>query len=97
MKFHAGDFSLDNAPWLGRPVEVDGNQIETLIENDQCYTTQEIADILKISINLSINLLVKMKNVSFNLWKKHMAFLANPIPSFFFVEPPPPTSFEITL
>ena len=22
LKFHAGDFSLDNGPWLGRPVEV---------------------------------------------------------------------------
>ena len=32
-KFHAGDFSLDNAPQLGRPVEVDSNQIETIIEN----------------------------------------------------------------
>ena len=30
VKFHAGDFSLDNAPWLGRAVEVDSNQIETL-------------------------------------------------------------------
>ena len=26
-KFHAGDFSLDDSPWLGRPVEVDSNQI----------------------------------------------------------------------
>ena len=33
-KFHAGDFSLDNAPWSGRPVEVDSDQIETLIENN---------------------------------------------------------------
>ena len=47
--FHSGDFSLDNAPQSGRPVEVDSNQIETLIENNQCYTTREIADILKIS------------------------------------------------
>ena len=29
-KFHAGDFSLDDAPRSGRPVEVDSNQIETL-------------------------------------------------------------------
>ena len=36
VKFHAGDFSLDNAPRLGRPVEVDRDQIETLIENSQC-------------------------------------------------------------
>ena len=35
-KFHTGDFSLDNAPWSSRPVEVDSNQIETLIENNQC-------------------------------------------------------------
>ena len=29
-KFRAGDFSLDNAPPLGRPVEVDSHQIKTL-------------------------------------------------------------------
>ena len=34
-KFHAGDFSLDDAPTLGRAVEVDSNEIETLIENIQ--------------------------------------------------------------
>ena len=67
VKFRAGDFSLDDAPSSSRPVEVDSNQIETLIENDQCYTTWERADILKIS--KSIKLLVKMKNVSFILWK----------------------------
>ena len=37
LKFHAGDFSLDNVPQSGRPVEVDSDQIETLIENNQCY------------------------------------------------------------
>ena len=34
VNFRAGDFSLDNAPWLGRPVEVDSNQIETCIKNN---------------------------------------------------------------
>ena len=29
-KFHAGDFSLDDAPRLGRPVEVDSDEIEIL-------------------------------------------------------------------
>ena len=29
-KFYAGDFLLDDAPWLGRPVEVDDDQIKTL-------------------------------------------------------------------
>ena len=48
VKFCAGDFSLDDAPWSGRPVEVESNQIETLIENNQRYTMWEIADILTI-------------------------------------------------
>ena len=48
-KFHAGDSSPDDAPQSGRPVEVDSDQIKMLIENNQHYTTQEIADILKIS------------------------------------------------
>ena len=48
MKFCTRDFSLDNGPESGRPVEVDWDQTETLIENSQCYTMWEIADILKI-------------------------------------------------
>ena len=47
-KFHAIVFSLDDAPWLGRPVEVDSGQIDTLIGNNQRYTMQEITNILKI-------------------------------------------------
>ena len=62
-KFHAGDFSLHNDPWLGRLLEIDNDQTETLTENNQRYTTWEIANILKIS--KSIKLLVKMKNVSY--------------------------------
>ena len=50
-KFCAGGFSLDNAPWSGKPVEVDSDQIQTLIESNGCYTTREIAHILKISIS----------------------------------------------
>ena len=61
-KFHAGDFWLEDAPRSGGPVEVDSDQIKTLIENNQCYTMQERANILKIST--AIKLLVKMKNVS---------------------------------
>ena len=75
-KFHAGDFSLDGAPQLGRPVEVDSDQIETLTENNQCYTMREIADLLKIS--KSIKLLVKMKNVFFILWKKPCRLFGQP-------------------
>ena len=38
-KFLARDSSLDDAPQLGRQVEVDSDQTETLIENNQHYTT----------------------------------------------------------
>ena len=65
-KFHSGNFLLDNAPWLGRPVEVDSDEIETLTENGQRSALREIAEILEIS--KSTKLLVK--NVSFILWKK---------------------------
>ena len=49
VKFRAEDFSLDDAPWSGRPVEVNSDHIETIIENNQRFTMWEIADILKIS------------------------------------------------
>ena len=62
-KVRAGDFSLDVGPQSGKPIEVDSDQIETLIENNQHYTMWKNASILKIS--KSIKLLVKMKNVSF--------------------------------
>ena len=65
--FPAGNFSLDDASWSGRQVEVDSDQTETLIESSQHYTMWEIANVLKISN--SIKLLVKMKNVSFILRK----------------------------
>ena len=39
VKFHTGNFLLDDAPQSGRVVEVDNDQIKTLIENNQCYTT----------------------------------------------------------
>ena len=83
-KFHAGDFLLDNAPWSGRAVEVDSNQIKTLIENNQCDTMWEIPDILKIS--KSIKLLVKMKSMSYFTEKNQMDFLDNPIMLALFLE-----------
>ena len=76
VKFCTGDFSLDDgAPQSGRPVEIDSNQMETLIENNQHYTTGEIVYILKIS--KSTKLLVKMKNVSFILGKTKQTFWPN--------------------
>ena len=69
MKFCAGDFSLDNAPRLGRPVEVDSDQIETLTENNQRYTMREIAAILKISKSSTENHLHQLGYVHrFDVW-----------------------------
>ena len=73
-KFCAGDYSLGNAPPLGRPVEVESNQMETLIENNQYSTTEELAD----KISTSIKLLVKMKNMSFILWKNLNGIFGQP-------------------
>ena len=71
-KFPAGDFLLDDAPRSGRPVEVDRDQIETLIENNQCYTTREIADILKISKSSVENPLPQLGYVNhFDVWVPH--------------------------
>ena len=47
--FCAGDCLLDDAPRLGRPVEVDSDQIETLPKNNQCHAPWEIPGVLKIS------------------------------------------------
>ena len=68
MKFHAGDFSLDDAPWLVDQLKLT-DEIKTLIEDNQCYTTWEIADILQISI--SIKLLVKIKKGVFYFMEKN--------------------------
>ena len=71
-KFRAGDFLLDNAPQSGRPVEVDSHQIETLIENNQCYTTREIANILEISKSSTENHLHQLGCVNrFDVWVPH--------------------------
>ena len=60
---------LDDAPLSGRPVEVDSDQIETLTENNQHYTTQEIADILKISKSSAENHLHQFGHVHhFDVW-----------------------------
>ena len=77
VRFCAGDFSLDDAPQSGRPAEVDRDQIKTLIENNPCYTTQEVADILTIC--KSMMLLANLKNTSFILQKKTYELFLHPI------------------
>ena len=71
-KFHTGDFSLEDAPRSGRPVEVDSDQIETLIENSERYTTGEIANKLKISKSSIANHLYQLGYVHcFDVWVPH--------------------------
>ena len=69
LKFCSGGFLLDNVPRSGRPVELDTDQITTLNENNQCYTTWEMANILKIP--KSIKLLVKIKKYVFYFMQKN--------------------------
>ena len=65
-KFHGGNLSLDDAPQSGRLVEVNSDQIETLIENNQLYTMWEIADILKISKSSVENPLQQITGININ-------------------------------
>lgn len=37
FEVYAGDSSLYDAPWLSRPVELDSDHTETLIENNVLY------------------------------------------------------------
>ena len=71
-KFRIRDFSLADAPRSGTQVEVDSNQIGTLIENNQRYTIREIANILKISKSSAENHLHQLGYVHrFDVWVPH--------------------------
>ena len=67
-KLHARDFSLDDAPPWGRPLQVDSNKIKTLTESNQLSITWKKANKLK---NIQINkIVVENENVSLISWKK---------------------------
>ena len=69
------EVSLDDAPWSGKPAEIDSDQIETLIEKNQHYTMWEIADMLK---NMQINKVIGEKeNCVLFYGKSHRDFLAD--------------------
>ena len=74
----------------GRPVEADSDQMETLIENNQffffflennqCYTTREIADILKISKSSAENHSHQRGYVNrVDVWVPHKLSKKNPL------------------
>ena len=65
-------FVLEVSRWMGKPFGVDSDQIETFTENNQHYTTWDIANILKIP--KSIKLLVKIKICILFYEKTYMDF-----------------------
>ena len=73
-KFHPGDFSLDDAPWSGRPVEVDSDQVETLTEQSTIYHTQGSQHTQNIQIN---NFTGEIENRAFYFTEKTTDFLDN--------------------
>ena len=60
---------LDDALQSGRPVEADKDQIETITENNQRYTTQEVADITKSSVENHLHQLSYANR--FDVWVPH--------------------------
>ncbi|CAK9821561.1 Histone-lysine N-methyltransferase SETMAR [Anthophora retusa] len=48
-KFQDVDFSLNDEKRSGRPINIDKDQISSLIESNPHYTTREIAEMLRIS------------------------------------------------
>lgn len=71
-RFRSGDFNCADSLRSGRPTEVDDDQIKTLIENNQRYTTREIAEILKISNSTVFEHLKKLGCVNrLDVWVPH--------------------------
>ena len=61
---------------VGKPIEVNSDQMSTLTDNNQYYTTQEIAIILKIPT--SIKLLVKNEKCVFYFTEKTYRLFGQP-------------------
>ena len=74
-KFHVGDFLLDDAPWSGKSVELNGDKIKTLAENKHYYTMWGIANILKISKSSVESHLHQLGYVKyFDIWVPYLLF-----------------------
>ena len=63
-------FLTDDDPWSGRPVEVDSNQMETLIEDNQLMPSGT-ADTLKIPKSSVENNLSPWLFNQFDVWVSH--------------------------
>lgn len=70
-RFKNGDFNLEDQERLGRPSIVD-DQIATLIENNPCHTTRDIAEILYISHMNAVRHLEILGYVNrYDVWVPH--------------------------
>jgi len=72
-KFCPGDFSLNDNPWWGTPVEDESDQVKTLIEKNQHCTIWEIANILEISTSSMVNHLLSLVMLSILLFGFHVS------------------------
>ena len=69
VKLCAGAFLLGGAPRSDRPAEAHSGRTEALLENNQHYTTWEIAGIFKISKSNTENHLHDLSYVNhFEVW-----------------------------
>ena len=79
MKFHTGDFWLDDVPLSSRSVVDDSNQIQILIENNQHYTTEETPDVLKLfKSGIENNLHQLSYGNHFDVWVPHKLSVKKP-------------------
>lgn len=71
-RFRAGDFTLNDAPRSGRPIEVDDDKIMALIKSNPHYTTREIAEELNIHFTTVHDHLKKLGFTSkLDVWVPH--------------------------
>lgn len=71
-KFHAGDTTLEDEKRSDRPAVADDDKIKNLIEDNQRYTTREVAEILHLSHTTVIEHLHKLEYVNrLDVWVPH--------------------------
>jgi histone-lysine N-methyltransferase SETMAR len=68
-RFKEGNFSLNDAPRSGRPIEIDDEELEAILQEDRHQTTRELAEQLNCSPQTVLNHLNKMgKTQKFGCW-----------------------------
>ncbi|XP_018050476.1 PREDICTED: histone-lysine N-methyltransferase SETMAR-like [Atta colombica] len=71
-RFKAGDFNLEDQELPGRPSTTDEDQIKILIENNPCYMTRKLAEMLNMSKSTIHEHFVKFGYINrFDVWIPH--------------------------